>query len=249
MIGLFLNFHVSLIINLLKMEREKESAILLGATGLVGSHLLERLLEDEHYSQVKVFSRRPVGLSHPKLTEVLIDLFELENYREEFTADVVFVCIGTTRKKTPDLETYKKVDYGIPYTAAKLASRNGIKKFLVVSALGADAGSRIFYSRTKGEMEEAVLAQKIPKTYIFQPSLITGDRKETRMGESAGEKIMKVVNPLLFGSWKKYRSIKASTIAASMHRVARHGFYANRIPSDEIQDIADHYQDIKDRKN
>ena len=229
------------------MEQGKESAILLGATGLVGSHLLRRLLDDEHYNQVKVFSRRGLDISHPKLTEAIVDLFKLEDYQDQFMADVVFVCIGTTKKKTPDLDVYRKVDFGFPSTAARLASRNGIKKFLVVSALGADAGSRIFYSRTKGEMEEAVINEKIPKTHIFQPSLITGEREESRLGESVGEKLMSVFNPLLFGSWKKFRSIKASTIAASMHMVARHGFYSNRIPSDEIQDIAVHYEEVEDQ--
>lgn len=230
------------------MEQEKDSAILLGATGLVGNHLLKRLLEDDHYSQVKVFTRRPVGISHPKLTEVIADLFELEDYQEQFNADVVFVCIGTTKKKTPDQEIYRKVDYGIPNSASKLAAQNNIKKFLVVSALGADANARIFYSRTKGEMEEAVLKRNIPMTYIFQPALIKGDRQEVRLGESAVEKLMKVIDPLLFGSWKKYRSIQAATIAAAMHIVSKHGFNATRIPSDEIQDIADRFRNAEPQK-
>jgi uncharacterized protein YbjT (DUF2867 family) len=215
-----------------------KTAIILGATGLTGGHLLDRLLKDEEYSTIKLFSRSPVGKKDAKIEEHLIDLFELEKYSSDFKADEVFCCIGTTQSKTPDNETYHKIDYGIPVTAAKLSRKNGIDNFLVISALGADADSRVFYNRTKGEMERDVLKEKIPQTYIFQPSLIGGHRQEKRTFESIFKKIMKVGDHLLIGPLKKYRSIHPDTIAEAMVIVARKGYSEQRIPSDEIKKIA-----------
>lgn len=220
------------------MDQENQTAIVLGATGLVGKNLLEKLLLDKRYREIRVFTRRSIGINHPGLKEFVVDLFELNKYQADFKADVVFVCIGTTKKKTPDKGVYRNVDYGIPTTAASLAAKNGIKKFLVVSSLGANASSKFFYTKTKGEMEEAVLEADIPETYIFQPSLITGNREEARFGESSAEKLMKFVDPLLSGGWKKYRSIEAQTIAEAMRLVAQNGYYKKHILSDEIQEIA-----------
>lgn len=219
------------------MDHENLTAIVLGATGLVGKNLLEKLLLDKRYLEIRVFTRRSVEIDHPRLKEFVVELFELDKYQEDFKADVVFVCIGTTKKKTPDKSAYRKVDYGIPTTAARLAGKNGSKKFLVVSSLGANANSNVFYTKTKGQMEEAVLEENIPETYIFQPSLITGDREEVRFGESFAEKLMKFVDPLLSGGWRKYRSIEAETIAEALRLVAQNGYDEKHISSDEIQDI------------
>lgn len=215
-----------------------KTAIVLGATGLTGGHLLNRLLKDERYSTIKLFSRSSVSLSNPKIEEHLIDLFELEKYEQIFTGDEVFCCIGTTKAKTPDEETYRKIDYGIPVAAARLAKRNGIQKFLVISALGADAGSGIFYNRTKGEMERDILKEELPETYIFEPSLIAGDRDEKRFFESLGKNLMKVGNHLLVGSLRKYRSIHPETISTAMIIVANEGYKIKRIESDKIKAIA-----------
>ncbi|MFD2517273.1 NAD(P)H-binding protein [Salinimicrobium flavum] len=214
-----------------------KTAIILGATGLTGSILLDRLLRDVRYSRIKLFSRRSVGFQHPKLEEHLIDLFELEKYAEMFTGDEVFVCIGTTKKKTPNEEVYKKVDYGIPVTAARLAKKNDIEKFLVISALGADPESKFFYNRIKGEMEREVLEQDIPETYIFQPSLIGGHREEKRTFEALWKKVMKLGNHLLIGKFRKYRSIHPKTIAAAMIKVANKGYKKKRIESHKIKKI------------
>lgn len=215
------------------------TAIVLGATGLTGSYVLNKLLKDERYSLVKVFTRRSLKRSHPKLQEVVLDLFELRKAHKTFFADEVYCCIGTTKAKTPDLETYKKVDYGIPVTAAKLSKENKISSFLVVSALGANAESRIFYNRTKGEMERDVLQVNIPNTFFFQPSLITGERKEKRPLEFVGKQLMKVANLLLVGPIKKYQSIHPETIAEAMIQVANRGYHKARIESDEIKEIAE----------
>lgn len=214
-----------------------KSAIVLGATGLTGGILLKKLLKDTRYSKVKVFSRSAVGFQNLKLEEHLIDLFELEKYSGEFKADEIYCCVGTTKKKTPDEAVYRKVDYGIPVTAANLARKNNIRKILIISALGADPESKFFYNRTKGEMERDVIKQGIPETYLFQPSLISGKRKEKRIFESLSNKIMKIGNLLLFGPLKKYRSIHPEVIANAMIRVGNEGYRNKRIPSNEIKKI------------
>ena len=219
-----------------------KTAIILGSTGLTGSELLDRLLQDERYEKIKLFSRSSIGVKNDKIEEHLIDLLELEKYETEFTADEVFCCIGTTQSKTPDDETYHKIDHGIPVTAAKLAKRNGINRFVVISALGADENSRIFYNRTKGEMERDVLAQNVSKTYIFEPSLIDGNREESRPMEAAGKNVMKVVNYLLVGPLKQYKSIHAGKIADAMIYVANNTYAATKIKSAEIREIADSYR-------
>lgn len=212
-----------------------KTAIILGATGLTGSILLEKLLKDSSYEKIKLFSRNSSEKTSPKIEEHLIDMFELEKQAEEFKADVVFCCIGTTKAKTADKETYKKIDYGIPVTAAKLAKSNGIKTFIVISALGADENSSVFYNKTKGEMQRDVLNQHIENTYVLQPSLIVGDRNESRLGESIAGTLMKTFGFLIP---KKYKIIKAETIAEGMYNLSQ-GKYSERvIPSEEIKNIA-----------
>src|SRR5690606_5631154 len=129
-------------------------------------------------------------------------------------------------------------DYGIPVVAAKLAKQNGISTFAVISALGADESSKMFYNRIKGEMELDVIAQNIESTYIFQPSLIAGDREEKRTFENLAKSLMKVVNPIMIGSLKKYRSIHPETIAKGMIEAANRGYPKKIIPSDEIKELA-----------
>lgn len=215
-----------------------KTAILLGATGLTGGILLQKLLKDPDYEKVILFSRSPVAVKDEKIEEHLIDMFRLDEYIELFMGDEVFCCIGTTKSKTPDKDTYRKIDLGIPVTAARLCKENGINTFLVISALGAAANSSVFYNKIKGEMEEEVLSQNIKNTYIFQPSLISGDREEKRVFESLAKNAMKVFNLIMVGPLKKYRSIHPETIAKAMLIVAKQGYKKNRIESEEIKEIA-----------
>lgn len=212
-----------------------KTAIILGATGLTGSILLEKLLKDSSFEKIKLFSRSSAGKNSPKIEEHLIDMFKLENHSEAFIADVVFCCIGTTKSKTPEKETYKKIDYGIPFAAAKLAKRNGVKTFIVISAMGADENSSIFYNKIKGEMQRDVLQQNIQNTYVLKPSLIVGDRNENRFGEKAAAFFMKTFGFLIP---KKYKMIKAETIAEAMLVLAKEGFSKQQITSDEIKQIS-----------
>ncbi|RFN59266.1 NAD-dependent epimerase/dehydratase family protein [Marixanthomonas ophiurae] len=212
-----------------------KTAIILGATGLTGSMLLQQLLDDDSISTIKLFSRSSSNIKSPKVEEYLIDMFQLEKETERFTGDVVFCCIGTTKSKTPDKETYKKIDYGIPVAAAKLAKQNSIKKFVVISALGSNPDSSVFYNKVKGEMERDVLQQNISETYILQPSLIGGDRNENRTGESIAQFFAKTFSFLIP---KKYKMIEPETIAKAMQNLLYKPYAKTRIPSDEIKKIA-----------
>ena len=217
-----------------------KSAIILGATGLTGGLLLQNLLKDERYTSVILFSRNSCNIKHPKLTENIVDLFELEKHQDKFKADEVFCCIGTTKSKTSDKETYKKIDYGIPVVAASLCKQNNIETFAVISALGAKKNSAVFYNKIKGKMEEAVLDFKVKHTYILQPSLITGERDEKRLGESVMKFVFKLIKPLMqVGELQRYRPIHPETIANCMVWLTNHKYESGRIESNTIQEIED----------
>ena len=215
-----------------------KTAIILGASGLTGQQLLKQLTIDERYSTIKLFSRKKTENTSSKVIEKTGDILALENFKEDFTADEVFVCIGTTAKKTPDKTMYKNIDFGIPATAAKLAKENHIPTFIVVSAMGANAKSSIFYNKTKGEMEQAVLSEKIPNTYILRPSIIGGNRNENRPMEKIGQAIFKLLQPLMVGKLKKYRIIEAENIAKAMLHLANEKPEIHIIESDKIQELA-----------
>ncbi len=222
------------------MNSQDKTAIILGATGLTGSLLLKKLLDDVRYKSIKVFTRRSPGITHAKLEVIQCDLLDLKSQKDQFHADEVYCCIGTTTKKTPDKKLYHKIDYGIPVAAAQLCKANNIPTLLIVSAIGANANSSIFYNRTKGEMQDAVLKEGIQHTYILQPSIITGDRGESRIAEKIGVIVMSLFQPLLVGPWRKYRAINADTIAKAMIFFANNGFSDLLIESDQIQQYGRH---------
>lgn len=216
-----------------------KTAIILGATGLTGNILLNKLLGDNRYRNIKIFTRSPLRYENPKVTEILCDLLDVDSYKDNFFGDEVFCCIGTTVKKTPDKEFYKKIDYGIPVNSAKLCKQTGIDTFIVMSSMGANAKSSIFYNRTKGEMEDAVLEHNIKNTYILRPSIIGGNRNESRIGEKIGTVLMKILNPLFVGSLRKYRIIDAEIIAKAMIELANNKIDKQIILSDQIQELGD----------
>jgi len=217
----------------------QKSAIILGATGLCGSNLLQILLTDKRYRKVKLFSRKSAGIKHKKLEEYIIDLLQLSDHEDDFLADEVFCCVGTTKAKTPDKELYKKIDLGIPVSAAALCKKNKIRTFIVISALGANAESSIFYNRLKGQMENAVISFGIPKIHILQPSLIGGHRQENRPGEWFAKKVFLILNAILAGPFRKYRSVHPETIAHCMVWLANNSYDRVKIPSDKIVQLGE----------
>lgn len=213
----------------------KRKACILGATGLVGSQLLNYLLEDDKYDEVLVYARRSTGVEHPKLHEVVGDLLDEGFFNDPIFAEDIFCCIGTTQSKTPDVSVYKQIDFGIPVHSAQAGIRGGMRKFLVVSSIGANANSRMFYPKVKGQMEDALKKMAIPRLHIFRPSMLLGDRNEFRFGESVGKALVKV-----FGVFipSKYKGISASEVAQAMHRVAVSDVGKLVYESDEIKKMA-----------
>lgn len=217
-----------------------KSAIILGATGLTGSYILEELLNNDVYDKVISFSRNPLAIKHDKLKSIECDLLNLEEQKDAFKADDVYVCIGTTNNKTPNKKLYREIDFGIPVTAAQLCRENMIDNIAVMSSLGANANSTVFYPKTKGEMESSVLEMEIPNTFLLRPSMIMGPRKEKRFGETMGKMIAFIIGPLLVGPLKKYKGIHAETIAKAMINLCNSkSEIKGIIESDRIWDLAE----------
>lgn len=214
----------------------QKSALLLGATGLTGGHLLNLLLESEDYHTVYVYSRKPLGIQNAKLKEVIIDF---DTYVGTVEADNVFCCLGTTIKVAKTKEAFKKVDLEYPIKFAQLQFAAGSKRFLVISAMGAAEDSFIFYSRVKAEMEKLLSNIGYPKLLIFRPALITGERKEHRAGEKIAAGINEVLNYVLVGPLKKYQSVSAKAIASCMISYASNPQVFGKvvISSDRIKDF------------
>jgi len=192
------------------------TALILGATGLVGGYLLDNILENNKYERVHIISRSDVLKKHPKLDTYILELSRMEDVREVFNVSDVFCCLGTTMKNAGSKEAFKKVDLDFPLLAAKLAAEGEAEQFLIVSAMGASSNSSFFYNRVKGEMEERVKSLPFKGVHIFRPSLLLGNRKEFRLGEKTAEMLFTRLPFLFRGSLKKYAPIKAEQVAKFM---------------------------------
>ena len=198
-------------------------ALVLGASGLVGSQVLDQLLADPAYAEVRILVRRQLEISHPKLVQRVTNFSDLSTDIKNFgNADVIFCCVGTTQKKVAgDRSAYRKVDHDIPVTAAKTGAECGYTKYLLVSAVGASERSSNFYLKLKGETEKDVSAFSYDTIGIFQPSILLGNRMEVRPGEKLMQKMTKLFTGILLGSLKKYRAIDAREVAAAMIHVSK----------------------------
>lgn len=214
-------------------------AILLGASGLIGGELLNLLLADSNYSKVKIIVRKELPIKNEKLEQIIADFSTIEANKDKLNADVVFSCLGSTKKKTPDLKEYYQIDHDYPLLVGKLAKDQGVNSFHIVSSLGANSSSSTFYLKMKGETENDIAKLGFKSLHIYQPSLLTGERNEKRLLENVSEFLMKVINPLLFGSLKKYRSISGKTVASAMHKQSLVNSTGDFIyPSDKIKELA-----------
>ncbi|WFR63251.1 oxidoreductase [Paenibacillus amylolyticus] len=218
------------------MNRLERKAMVIGATGLVGELLVHKLLEHPAYSLVRVLVRRPLALQHSKLEQHVVDWEQLESQGQLFDGiDDLYCCLGTTIKKAGSQESFRQVDYHYPVHAATLAKQHGVAQMLVISSMGASAGSRVFYSRTKGEMEDALSDIDFQSLHIFRPSLILGDRNEKRFGEQMAAHAMKFLDRWMKGRADKYRAVHAATIAQAMTNIALVQAKGNHVyPNDVI---------------
>lgn len=197
-----------------------KKALIIGASGLVGSHLIQKLLLSDRYEQVTALVRQPLGIVHKKLNEVIIDFDRLEEEYPDVYADDVFCCLGTTIKKARTKKAMYKIDVDYPFTVARLAKERGMTQFLHVSAVGANPNSSIFYSRIKGELEDKLIGLGISSLSIYRPSLLVGKRAEFRFGEKLATRFYRAVSPILPTGLKSSIGVEADTVARAMVRVA-----------------------------
>ena len=191
-----------------------KTAIILGATGLVGSQLLPLLLKDDEISKVRVLGRRSCGVTHDKIEEIIIDFDQPEDWAATVVGDVLFCAFGTTLKKAGSKEAQYKIDYHYQYLVARLAAENGVLDCVLVSSPGASPDSRIFYSRMKGELDRDISKLGFDRFIIIQPSVLEGDRPENRGGERIGILLAKALQWI--PGIRKYRPISGEKVAKSM---------------------------------
>ena len=214
-----------------------KTALLFGASGLVGSHLLNQLIKDTNYSKIKLFVRSVTEIIDPKVEIIKIDFNNLQNHKEDVKGDDCFFCIGTTKKNSSDKDEYRRVELDIPKEIAKIAKLNLVNSFIFVSAIYANPNSSGDYVRFKGLVEEELKRLNFPKLALMRPSFLMGDRKEKRVGEKIGIFVFKLLSPLLLGPIKKMRPIHSETVAKAMIKVANENLEKNIFESNEIAEL------------
>jgi uncharacterized protein YbjT (DUF2867 family) len=228
------------------MNTLAKTALIAGASGLTGSALVNWMLQDNYYSEIKLLVRSKLPVTDDRISQIETDFEQIEKLHEQIKADHIFCTLGATMKKAGSREAFRKVDYEYPFRLAAIARLNNAEKFLIVTAIGAHAQSPFFYNRVKGETEQALMTLGLPHLYIFRPALLTGNRKEYRPGEDVARVIFSLLNHLLIGPMKKYRSIHANAVAFAMKHTACFDNSRFRIfNSDEIQHIFNQYSQTK----
>jgi uncharacterized protein YbjT (DUF2867 family) len=213
-----------------------KKALLAGASGLVGSELLKLLIESNEYEVIHLLSRKLLLNDSPKIIEHIIHFDEFADTKLDFGVDHVFCTLGTTIKKAGTKENFRKVDFDYVIELGKKSKAINAGKFLVISSLGANSKSIIFYNRVKGEMEAELKKLSLPHLFIFRPSLLLGDRKEHRAGEKTAASVYKVLAPIFSGPLKKYKGVEARKVANAMLQTALNDDDPFKIiESDEIQ--------------
>ena len=211
------------------------TALIAGSSGMIGSHCLRYLLSDQHYHQVVALVRSKLPQEHEKLMQHVVDFEQLNKYGFLFEVDDVYCCLGTTIRKAGSQKKFAKVDLEYVFETAELAREKNVRQFLLVSALGADPRASVFYNRIKGLAEESVIKFRFDSTLIFRPSLLLGEWKEFRLGEEIAKKITVPLSPLLIGSLRKYKPIRAEIVAKAMVQTAKKNLTGLRIfDSDEF---------------
>ncbi len=191
-------------------------AVIAGTTGLVGGYLLRLLSDDPFYTALIALTRHPITDLGSKVKNLIVDFEKLDSEVGVLKADHVFCCLGTTMKKAGSKDAFRKVDYEYPLKLARITRENGASHFSLITALGANTKSTFFYNRVKGEVEKSIGELKFNSFYTFRPSLILGNRKETRILEEAGQTFASIISFALVGPLRKYKGVKAESIARAM---------------------------------
>lgn len=196
----------------------EQTAVIIGASGLIGTHLVQQMLLDDHFATIRILVRKELPIIHPKLQQEIVNFNDCDDYTNKFgKGNSIFCCIGTTQKKVKgDNEAYKKIDFDIAINAAKIGIENNFKKFLIVSSAGANSNSKNFYLRLKGKIENALKVIPFYSICIFRPGQLLGKRNEYRRGEQFIQGATNFISLFLIGTLQKYHSIKASDVAKAM---------------------------------
>ncbi|WP_350298898.1 NAD(P)H-binding protein [Peribacillus frigoritolerans] len=216
-----------------------KTALILGATGVVGTQLVKEMSNSNKYSEIHLLTRREMKFAEPKCTGHVVDFDNLSQYAYLFNVTDVFICLGTTIKKAKSKEAFRKVDYDYIIEAAKMAKTSNVEKLLVITAMGANSKSKFFYSRVKGDVEGTLQHLELNTVHIFRPSLLLGEREEFRAGEKISGLLSNFAKFVFVGPLRPYRAIEANKVAAAMYAAAQttakgYHFYN----SDEIEKLA-----------
>lgn len=205
----------------MEIIKDNKTALVFGATGLVGSHLINFLLLHPAYEKVVAFLRKPMDIQHPKFVQEVINFDKPESFRQLVKGDDLFCCLGTTMARAGSKDAFFKVDFTYAYQAAEIAAKNKVHQFLLVSSVGASADSVFFYSKVKGQLEDAVQELNFWSTHIFRPSVLLGERNENRFGENIAGKMGKMIDQFTGGLLTRYRPIEADVVAKAMVSAAQ----------------------------
>ena len=212
-----------------------KKAIVIGSTGMVGTQLINILLENKEFSEIISLVRRSSCINHPKLNEQIIDFDKLEEWRNLVTGDVLFSTLGTTLSQAKTKENQFKIDYTYQFTVAEIAAKNGVSTYVLVSSAGASSESAVFYSKMKGQLEDAVKKLPFKVISILRPGQLAGDRNDNRIGERIGLSVMYSLNKI--GIFKSYRPIEASEVAKAMINASKKANSAS-YTLDEVHKLA-----------
>lgn len=193
-------------------------ALVIGATGSTGKFLTEQLLEDNNYTSVITFVRKPSGKKHPKLTEHSVNFENIDLFKDLITGDVLFSCLGTTLKAAGSKENQWKIDFDIPAAFAVAARKNEVKSFVLVSSYGASAKSNVFYSKMKGKLEDYIEALNFEQYAIFRPGPLVRQDSD-RLGEKIAVKVIRILNGI--GLFKKFKPLETSLLAEKLAKAPK----------------------------
>ena len=214
-----------------------KTALLFGSSGLIGGHLLKQLINNENYSEIKLFVRSIPEISNPKIKIIKTDFNNLENHKDEIKGDDCFFCIGTTKQNSPDKNEYRRVELDVPKQIAQIAKSNLVNSFIFVSSGYADPNSSGDYLKFKGLVEEELIRLNFSNLGIMRPSFLLGDRKEKRVGEKIGIILFKLLSPLFMGPLKKMKPIQSAVVAKAMIRSANKDLQKKIFESNEIVEL------------
>jgi len=214
-----------------------KTAVLFGSSGLIGSNLLDNLINNNTYNKIKIFVRKLPSIDNSKVEVINTDFLDLDTLKEKLTGDDCFFCIGTTHKHTPDKNEYRRIEYDLPVQLAKIAKFNSISNFIYVSSIGANSKALSTYLKNKGQVEEELKKIGFSNLSIIQPSFLVGKRKDFRIVEVLGIPVMKFLSVFFFGRFKKYTPIKVEIVVNAMIKLASGNNSEQTYLSERLQEL------------